>query len=76
MYNDVEEAYVDYVYGVLLLDTMELDSVYKDYILRAVGTYGFNALYKAGLLEGCGSINGRKLFVLVPRKRGADQDVK
>lgn len=76
MYNDVEEAFIDYVYGVLLLDTMELDSVYKDYILRAVGMYGFNALYKAGLLESCGSINGRSLFVLVPRKRGVDQDAK
>lgn len=66
------KTYLDYVYEIIRLDTMDMDCVYKDYILREVGTYGFNALYRAGLLEGCGSLNGRELFVLLDKNRGAD----
>ena len=70
------KSYLDYVYEIIRLDTMELDSIYKDFILREVGTYGFNTLYSAGLLEGCGVVNGRELFVLVDRNRGADTNGK
>lgn len=60
--------YVDYVYNIIRLDTLEMDAIYKDYILREVGTYGFNALYENRLLEGCGIMNGRELFVLRNRE--------
>lgn len=60
--------YVDYVYNIIFLDTWEMDAIYKDFILREVGTYGFNALYSAGLLEGCGVVNGRQLYVLRSRE--------
>ena len=74
MINSKEQEYLDYVYNIIFLDTMDMDCVYKDYILRAVGTYGFNILYRAGLLEGCGSVNGRELFVLLDKNQGDDTD--
>ena len=58
------DEYVDYVYDIVRLDCEGMDSIYKDYIIQMVGVYGFNALYKAGLIESCGVINSRQLFVL------------
>ena len=60
--------YVDYVYDIIRLDMDGLDAVYKDYILREVGTYGFNALVENKLLESCGTVNGRQLYVLCEKK--------
>lgn len=60
--------YVDYVYNIIFLDTLEMDAIYKDFIIREVGSYGFNALYENGLLESCGVVNGRQLFVLRSRE--------
>lgn len=60
--------YVDYVYNIIFLDTLDMDAIYKDFILREVGTYGFNALYENHLLESCGIVNGRDLFVLRSRE--------
>ena len=57
-------TYVDYVYDIVRLDCKGLDSIYKDYIIQMVGVYGFNALHAAGLIEGCGVVNGRRLYVL------------
>lgn len=62
------EEYVDYVYNIVKMDTEELDAIYKDYILQMVGVYGFNALYGSNLLEGCGVVNGRQLYVLCEKK--------
>lgn len=56
--------YVDYVYDIVRLDCEGMDSIYKDYIIQMVGVYGFNALHQARLIESCGVINGRRLFVL------------
>lgn len=58
------EPYVDHIYSVLKLETSEMDSVYKDYIIQLIGVFGFNALLHCNLLESCGVINGRQLFVL------------
>ena len=60
--------YVDYVYDIVKSDCEGMDSIYKDYIIKMVGVYGFNALYEANLIEGCGVINGRRLFVLCEKK--------
>lgn len=57
-------TYVDHVYEIVRLETVELDSVYGDYIQRIVGTFGLNALLEADLLESCGIVNGRQLYVL------------
>lgn len=60
--------YVDYVYDIVKSDCEGMDAIYKDYIIQMVGVYGFNALHEANLIEGCGVINGRRLFVLCEKK--------
>lgn len=62
--------YVDYVYDIVRLDCEGLDSIYKDYIKQMVGVYGFNALYENKLIESCGVVNGRQLYVLCEKKKG------
>lgn len=64
--------YVDYVYDIVRLDTEGMDAIYKDYIIQMVGVYGFNALYSEKLIEGCGVVNGRQLFVLCEREKVKD----
>lgn len=56
--------YVDYVYDIVRLDCEGMDAIYKDYIIQMVGVYGFNTLREHKLLEGCGTVNGRQLYVL------------
>jgi hypothetical protein len=56
--------YVDYVYDIVRLDCEGMDSIYADYIKQMVGVYGLNALIEAKLVESCGVINGRRLYVL------------
>lgn len=58
------EQFVDHVYNIVRMDTEGMDAIYKDYILQMVGVYGFNALFENKLLEGCGVVNGRQLYVL------------
>lgn len=62
------KTYVDYVYEIVKNDTEGMDAIYKDYIIQMVGVYGFNALYEVRLLEGCGSVNARELYVVCERK--------
>lgn len=62
------ETFVDYIYDIVKLDCEDLDAIYGDHIKYMFGVYGFNALYGAGLLECCGSVNGRELYTLVDKK--------
>lgn len=61
-------TYADHVYEIVRNDTVEMDSVYGDYISQMVGVYGLNTLIENGFVESCGVINGRRLYVLVGRK--------
>ena len=61
-------TYADHVYEIVNNDTIEMDSVYGDYISNMVGVYGLNTLIENGFVESCGVINGRKLYVLVESK--------
>lgn len=61
-------TYADHVYEIVRADTLEMDSVYGDYIQQMVGVYGLNTLIENGFVESCGVINGRRLYVLVERK--------
>ena len=61
--------YVDYVYDIVKLDSEGMDAIYRDYIVGLVGVYGFNALVEHKLLESCGVINGRRLFVLCDKEK-------
>lgn len=63
-----DKAYVDYVYGIMKHESYNLDSIYKDYIIYNVGVFGFNALHEYKLIESCGVVNGRQLYVLCDKK--------
>ena len=65
--SDVE--YVDYVYDIVKSDCEGMDAIYKDYIKQMVGVYGLNALLEHCLIEGCGVVNGRQLYVLCENTR-------
>ena len=58
------EPYIAHIYSVVQLETSEMDTIYSDYIKKLVGVFGFNALLECKLLESCGVVNGRKLYVL------------
>ena len=57
-------AYVSRVYEIVKSDTEGMDSIYGDYIKQIVGVYGLNALIEHKLVESCGVVNGRQLYVL------------
>lgn len=52
------------IYKHLKEHTEGLDAVYEDYIIQEVGLVGLEALKKNHLVESCGSVNGRPLYVL------------
>lgn len=62
MYDNKE--YVKAVYDIVRLDCEGMDAIYKDYIIRLVGVYGFNALHINRLIESCGVVNVRELYTL------------
>ena len=55
---------VDQVYETVKEVFNDLDAIYEDYLIYLVGFEGYYALLENGLLEGCGVINGRKLYAL------------
>ena len=59
-----DKQYADTVYAIVKYECSDLDSIYEDYIIKLVGEWGLQALRENGLLEGCGYLNGRKLYVL------------
>lgn len=56
--------YVDKVYEVVKAESIGMDAIYDDYIIHLVGVLGLNLLKKHKLVESCGEINGRTLYVL------------
>lgn len=58
------KTYADYVYGIVKEQTEKFDVIYEDYITELVGVFGLNALLDNGLLETCGIVNGKQLYVL------------
>ena len=58
------ETYIGHIYSLVQLETNGMDAIYSDYIKKLVGVFGFNALLDCKLLESCGIVNGRHLYVL------------
>lgn len=58
------KTYVDYVYDIIKEQTEKFDAIYEDYITELVGVFGLNALLDNNLLETCGIVNGKQLYVL------------
>lgn len=65
-----EMPFVDLVYETVKNESQGLDSIYRDYIINLVGVMGLNALIEHKLVEGCGIVNERKLYVLCERNNG------
>lgn len=60
----MSDKYVDIAYDIVKQECEGLDSIYEDYIIQLVGESGLNILKTFDLLETCGVINGRQLYVL------------
>ena len=58
------EPYIDHIYSVVKLETADMDAIYGDYIKQLVGVFGLNALISRNLVEMCGTVHGRPLYVL------------
>lgn len=56
--------YAKHIYDILKSETEGIDSVYEDYIIAVVGLHGLASLIKHDMIETCGVINGRQLYVL------------
>ena len=63
----VDSGYVEYVYELVKMESAELDAIYEDFITHLVGNYGLLALRDHKLIEACGIVNGRQLYVLCPK---------
>lgn len=61
-------GYVDYVYDILKNESRNWDALYQDYVLELIGVIGMQALIENKLIETCGVINGRQLYVLCDKK--------
>lgn len=59
-----DELYVYHIYNIVKSECAGMDAIYSDYIQQIVGIHGLHALLEARLLEGCGTVNGRQLYVL------------
>ena len=59
------KTYVDYVYEIVKAELEFFEALYEDYIINLVGHAGLTELRSHGLLEGCGAIANRQLYVLV-----------
>ena len=58
------KTYADYVYDIVKEQTEKFDAIYEDYITELVGVFGLNALLDNNILETCGIVNGKQLYVL------------
>lgn len=58
------KEYINHIYQTVKKDCAGLDSIYEDYIVHLVGMHGLVALQKHNLLETCGAVQGRQLYVL------------
>ena len=58
----------DQVYEVVKEVFNDLDAIYEDYLIYLVGFEGFYILIENRLLETCGVVNGRQLYVLCDKK--------
>ena len=56
------------VYEVVKNKSLGLDAVYESYILELVGVEGLEILRRNKLVETCGVVNGRQLYVLVQKE--------
>jgi hypothetical protein len=57
-------TYADYCYQILKSNEKSLEAMYEDYIIHLIGVAGLTELRGSHLLETCGIVLGRKMYVL------------
>lgn len=55
-------------YEILEKECSGMDAIYEDYIVDLIGMTGMRLLRRARLLESCGVIHGRNLYVLCKKQ--------
>lgn len=61
------KEYVDYVYEIVKAELDFFEALYEDHIINIVGHAGLTELRSHGLLEGCGAVANRQLYVLIDK---------
>ena len=56
--------YVEKLYQILKEESEGLDALYESFIKDVIGRRGLEMLIKNKLVENCGVVNGRRLYVL------------
>ena len=56
--------YVEMIYELVKETFADFDAVYEDALIQLIGTFGISVLQKHNLIESCGVVNGRQLYVL------------
>ena len=57
-------TYVEMIYKLVKEEHEGLDAIYEDSILELVGKFGLYILKEHNLIEACGVVHGRQLYVL------------
>lgn len=56
------------IYELVKEEFEGFDAIYEDAVVHLIGTFGLNILRMHKLVESCGVVNGRQLYVLCDAK--------
>lgn len=59
-----KQIYALTVYLMVMKEFADLDAIYEDDLIHLVGVKGVESLKENKLLESCGVVNGRQLYIL------------
>lgn len=65
----------EYVYGIVKANTEGFDAIYDDYIKSLIGAGGLRSLIIHNLVETCGVVNGRQLYVLCEKGERNERNI-
>ena len=60
--------FVDKLYDILKEESEGFDAIYESHIKDVIGRRGLEVLIKNKLVESCGVVNGRRLYVLCKKE--------
>ena len=55
------------IYEIVRNESTGFDAIYENYIVELVGVDGLEILRRNRLIETCGIVNGRQLYVLIQK---------
>ncbi len=59
---------IDDIYELIKEEFEGIDAIYEESIIHMIGVFGLDLLKEHRLLESCGVVNGRQLYVLCPKQ--------